>query len=184
MSLATIRSGIKTKLESSLEDLQTGYDDEDADEEEEEPGVREPAAHITDPVKCYLRDIGKIPLLNKKTETAIANLIAEGKVESIDAISHFPFIHKEFVSIGDRLRKNSIALKDVIQFSEFDEENLPKFDEEKKNLLKAIDTIKDLIANEEKIYLSYRGNLDSEAKKKEMLEEVKRNKEKIGEIIR
>ncbi len=57
-------------------------------------------------------------------------------------------------------------------------------EEEKKALLSTIKTIKDLIDNEEKIYLSYRGKLDSDKKKREMLEEVKENKEKIGETIR
>ena len=46
-------------------------------------------------LKAYLRDIGKIPLLNKKTETEIAKKIKEGKKESIDAIAQFPFVSKE-----------------------------------------------------------------------------------------
>jgi len=175
------RIDFKSKVEGSMDDISS----DEFSEEEEEAAPREiPAAHITDPVKCYLRDIGKIPLLNKKTETAIADMIAQGKEESIDAISRFPFIHKEFVLIGDRLAKDTIPLKDVIQFSEFDEENLPKIDEEKKHLLATIAIIKDLIANEEKIYLSYRNQLDSEEKKREMLEAVKKNKEKIAETIR
>ncbi len=175
------RIDFKSKVEGSMDDISS---DEFSEEEEEAVPREIPAAHITDPVKCYLRDIGKIPLLNKKTETAIADKIAQGKEESIDAISRFPFIHKEFVLIGDRLAKDTISLKDVIQFSEFDEENLPKIDEEKKHLLSTIAVIKDLIANEEKIYLSYRNQLDSEKKKREMLEAVKKNKEKIAETIR
>ncbi len=174
------RIDFKTKVEGSLDDLHA----DEFSEDEEEVAREIPAAHVTDPVKCYLRDIGKIPLLNKKTEKAISDMIAQGKEESIDAISRYPFIHKEFVAIGDRLRKNSIVLKDVIQFSEFDEENIPKIDEEKKHLLTTIDSIKELINNEEKIYLSYRNKLDSEKKKREMLAAVKKNKEKIAEIIR
>jgi RNA polymerase primary sigma factor len=77
-----------------------------------------------------------------------------------------------------------MPLKDIIQFSEFDEENSPNIEEEKKALLITINAIKDLIANEEKIYHSYRGKLDSEAKKDEMLKKVRQNKEKIGETIR
>ena len=77
-----------------------------------------------------------------------------------------------------------MPLKDIIQFSEFDEENSPNIEEEKKALLDTINTIKDLIANEERIYLSYRGKLDSEAKKDEMLKKVKLNKEEIGQTIR
>ena len=182
------RLDVKTKLENSL-DLQADQFDEDEaeqeDDEEEKESVREVgSSQLTDPVKCYLRDIGKIPLLNKKTETVIAEKIASSKKESIDALSRFPVIHKEFVAIGERLQQNSLPLKDIIQFSEFDEENSPNIEEEKKALLLTITTIKELIANEEKIYLSYRGNLDSQAKKDEMLKRVRQNKEKIGETIR
>jgi len=181
------RLDVKTKLESSL-DLQADQFDEDEaeqeDDEEKEVAREVGSSQITDPVKCYLRDIGKIPLLNKKTETVIAEKIASSKKESIDSLSRFPVIHKEFVTIGEKLQQNSLPLKDIIQFSEFDEENSPNIDEEKKALLLTITTIRDLIDNEEKIYLSYRGKLDTEAKKDEMLKKVKLNKEKIAETIR
>lgn len=176
---------IKSKLESSLDMQAEHFEEMDAEEEETE--VREPRfapLHITDPVKCYLRDIGKIPLLNKKTETVIANLIAEGKKESIDAISRFPFIYKEISNIGEKIQKNSIQLKDIIQFTEFTEDNLPKIDEEKKSLMEIINSIKDLVTNEEKIYFSYRGKLENKTQKNKMLNEVKQNKEKIAETVR
>ncbi len=182
------RLDAKTKLENSLELQSDQFDEDEADEEadeDEKETVREiGSSQITDPVKCYLRDIGKIPLLNKKTETVIAEKIASSKKESIDALSRFPVIHKEFITIGEKLTQNSLPLKDIIQFSEFDEENSPNIEEEKKALLATINEIKDLINNEEKIYFSYRGKLDSEAKKDEMLKKVKLNKEKIGETIR
>lgn len=183
------RLDAKTKLESSLDLQADQFDEDDAEESEEEEDEKDQvreigASQITDPVKCYLRDIGKIPLLNKKTETVIAEKIASSKKESIDSLSRFPVIHKEFVTIGEKLQQNSMPLKDIIQFSEFDEENSPNIEEEKKALLDTINSIKDLIANEERIYLSYRGKLDSEAKKDEMLKKVKLNKEQIGQTIR
>lgn len=182
------RLDTKTKLESSIDLQADQYDEEEGEEEsdeEEKETVREiGSSQITDPVKCYLRDIGKIPLLNKKTETVISEKIASSKNESIDALSRFPVIHKEFALIGEKLQQNSLPLKDIIQFSDFDEENSPNVEEEKKALLLTINTIKDLIANEERIYLSYRGKLDSEDKKDEMLKKVKLNKEQIGQTIR
>ena len=179
------KAGIKSKLESSLQRHESEYDDEGAggDKKEEAREVAS-APQIADGVKSYLRDIGKIPLLNKKTEAVIAERIATSKRQAIDAVSQFPLIHKEFVLIGEKLQKDSIHLKDIIQFSEFDEENLPKIDEEKKNLLATIATIKNLIENEEKIYMSYRGKLDSDKKKKEMLKKVQDNKEQICATVR
>jgi RNA polymerase primary sigma factor len=158
---------------------------EEPEEEEETEAVRGPGeyAYIADSVKGYLRDIGKIPLLNKKTETVIADQIASCKKQSIEAVSRFPFLHKELVSIGDRVAKESLPLKDIIQFSEFDEENLPKYEEEKKSFLKTIEVIKDLIANEQRIYVSYRDKLSNEKKKQEMLLKVKQNREQISLTI-
>lgn len=179
---------LKEKIENSLDidgDEDVIEDEDDLDVEDEDRVIKESvtSAQIADGVKCYLRDIGKIPLLNKKTELVIAEQIANGKRGSIESISKFPFIHKEFVSIGERLQKGTVPLKDVIQFSDFDQENLPKVQEEKDALLATIKVIADLIDNEEKIYRSYRGKLDSETKKNEMLDRVKQNKEKIAETI-
>lgn len=175
---------LKANIQSPITD---GKDeiDEDEDEETDQEIARESVTtQIADSVKSYLRDIGKIPLLNKKTEKVVSDQIALSKKESIDAISHFPFLHKEFVSIGEKLTKESIYLKDIIQFSDFDEENLPKINTEKTDLLETITKINNLINNEEKIYQSYRGKLDSTEKKDEMLNEVKNNKKAISDTIK
>jgi len=184
--LEPARIKLKTKLETySLESGEFGEELEEEEEEDDDSEVkREAESSIADSVKSYLRDIGKIPLLNKKTETAIADQISESKQKSIDVISRFPFLHKEFISMSERLEKNTLNLKDIIQFSEFDEDNLPKIEEEKKHLLHTIVGIKNLIENEDKIYHHYRSQLSDPKKKKEMLEAVKHNKEKIGETIR
>lgn len=184
--------GFKQDIESSLEFSEdeeeeptepATVDDEIIDEDRDLIKESSEVAYLTDGVKCYLRDIGKIPLLNKKTETIIADQIALGKKLSIEALSQFPFIHKELIIIGDKLAKGVVQLKDIIQFVSFDEENLPNLEAEKTNLLETISHIKELYLNEEKIYHSYRGKLDSEAKKKEMLDKVRKNKEKIAETI-
>lgn len=175
---------IKNRLENSIALHSEKSEIEEPDEEAEDllrvTGDNSPLA---DGVKCYLRDIGKIPLLNKKTETAIATKIAQGKAESVDAIARFPFVHKEFINIGERVAKNTLPLKDIIQFSEFDEENIPKFEEEKKHFLVHINKIKDLVANENAIYHSYRGKLTTEKIKQKMFADIKANKEAIYEEI-
>jgi len=175
---------LKSRLESSI-DLQGEFEEEGEDDDaEERVEARGAGAQLTDPVKCYLRDIGKIPLLNKTTEAVIANMIAAGKSESIDALSRFPFINKELIIIAERLEKNTILLKDIIQFSEFGEENLPRIDEERATLLNTLRKLKDFVANEIVIYRSYRGTLETKAQKTKMLKDVEQNKEKISETIR
>lgn len=179
---------VKSHIETSLEfDEEEAIETEEEEEKDEKETVRETSesSHLADGVKAYLRDIGKIPLLNKKTETIIAEQIAAGKKESIEALSKFPFIHKEIVAIGERLAKNTISLTDVIQFfSKSEDESIPKYDEEKAALLETINRINHLIDNEEKIYRSYRGKLENnETAKKEMLQKVRENKEEISKVI-
>jgi len=177
----------KADLETSLEsaELSSELDDEDpyVDKEVEKIKALLEPSQLNDPVKLYLKEIGKIPLLNKETEKVIANKIAEGKKESIGAISQFPFVAKDLMSFEERLNKDPLFLKDVIQFSDFDEDNSPKFEEEKQKLLIAINGIKTLVENEEKIYHSYRSKLDSEEKKKEMLATVEQNRENVKKAI-
>lgn len=161
------------------------FEDEDDDKKESDDDVRQamPSTQITDSVKSYLREIGKIPLLNKKTESTISHQIATSKQQSIETISRFPIIHKELITIGERLRRNTLHLKDIIQFVEFGDDNVPKIEMEKDTFLKTVDEIKDLVDNEEKIYRSYRDKLSDPKKKVEMLQAVKDNKESICKKI-
>jgi RNA polymerase primary sigma factor len=170
----------KRELDVSLEG-DIAHDDDDllGDKEVEKLKALLEPSQLNDPVKLYLKEIGKIPLLNKTTEKIIADKIAEGKRESIDAISQFPFVAKELIGMEERLTRDPLFLKDVIQFSDFDEDNSPKFEEEKQRLLKQIGDIKSLVANEDKIYRSYRQLLSDENKKHEMLAKVEENKNNV-----
>jgi len=175
----------KQKIKSRSMNVQDqNFDQEDQELYQKEELKAVTTAQITDGVKSYLRDIGKIPLLNKKTEAEIAKKIATGKQQSIDAIARFPFIYKELIQVREKLEKDMLQVKEVVQFSEFDEENIPMIDEEKSHLIKDIDKIKKLVDNEEKIYANYRGKLDAPKKKAEMLKKIAENKEDIIEKIK
>ncbi|NBV40468.1 RNA polymerase sigma factor RpoD [bacterium] len=178
-----LQSKIKANIHFEEKDEEDEVDEDEEEETESEERVVGDASHVADGVKSYLRDIGKIPLLNKKTETAIANKIAQSKHDSIATLAKYPVIHDEIIDIGNRLKTNTMPLKDVIQFSEFDEDNLPKLEEEKTELLIAIKKVEDLVANEKAIYKKYKNKLDTKGKKKEMLEAVAANKEDIAHAI-
>ncbi len=177
----------KPDIESSLDadDLEEELEEEDPDQDKEVERIKEilEPSQLNDPVKLYLREIGKIPLLNKQTERIIANKIATGKVESIEAIAQFPFVAKDLAYLEERIIQDPMILKDLVQFSDFDEDNSPKFEEERNKLLKSIRKIKEIVANEDKIYRSYRGQLDSEDKKKQMLQEVDDNKKQVIKAV-
>jgi RNA polymerase primary sigma factor len=174
--------GVKPNFEFDLDTDKAA--DEFADENEEEQKTTTDTGPLADGVKCYLKDIGKIPLLNKKTESTIAEKIASAKIDSLNAIVKFPFVHKELVQLIEKINKNSVQLKDIIQFSQFDEENIPEFEEEKILLLDRLGILKSFIENEYNIYQSYRGKLNTAEDKTKMLQEVAANKEKIADVIK
>jgi len=134
------------------------------------------AGQLNDPVKLYLKEIGRIPLLNKETESVLAEAIARSKRESIDAVVQFPFVAKEFVGFRERLVRDPLMLKDIVQFSNFDEDNLPIIEEERARFARYVEAVDTLMKNEERIYATYRGKLDSDAKKKAMFKEIEENR--------
>ncbi len=181
--------GAKPDIKTSLEGADYSAE---VEEEEDSFGEKETdrlkdllePSQLNDPVKLYLKEIGKIPLLNKVTEKVIADKIAKGKRDSIDAIAQFPFVAKELVSLEERVSRDPLFLKELIQFSDFDEDNSPKFEEEKKKFVAALNKIKGIIANEDVIYKSYRSQLDSDSKKKEMLKAVDENRKRVVEAVK
>lgn len=182
---------IFSKLSAEEEDEGENIKEEDAvaDEEDEDDAdtvlrVTSESSQLADGVKSYLRDIGKIPLLNRKTEKIIADKIATAKRKSTEALSQFPFVQKELFAVAEKLEKDLNILKDIVQFSEFDQENLPMIEREREILLATIANIKKLAAQEEKIYAKYRGKLDNAKTKKEMLQKILDNKNKIIDTIR
>ncbi len=165
-------SGAQTILDSYSaedEDEELGQDeDEGAEEEDEDQAmlrVTSESSQLADGVKSYLRDIGKIPLLNKRTEKIISDNIAKGKYKSTQAIALFPLVHKELFSIAERLQKDPLLLKDIIQFSDFDQENLPKMEAERDALIATIGTLKEQSMQEEKLQQALNTATDAKEKK-------------------
>lgn len=174
-----------TALSDIDSDDESGEDLDELDELDKK--IVQPAgesSYIADGVKCYLRDIGKIPLLNKKTETVIAEQIASCRINSIALLSQIPLVHRELSRMGDKLSSGAVLLKDMIQFSDFDEDNLPRYEEEKQKLLGIIEKIQHLIKNRSVIYDSFRSKLSDSKEKKNMLDAIKRNNEAIVEVVR
>lgn len=181
-SFSPSKGDINTSIEQA--ELAEGSEAEEETKETEKLKALIEPSQLNDPVKLYLKEIGKIPLLNKATEKIIADKIALSKQQSIDAIAHFPFVVKDLVALAERVEKDTFILKDLIQFSDFDEDNAPMLEEEKKRFLAAVEKVRKTAAKEDSIYRSYRGKMDDPKKKKEMLAKVEENKESVVDSIK
>ncbi len=94
-----------------------------------------------DPVRMYLREMGTVPLLSRQGEVEIAKRIERGQGIIFDAICRSPIIVRELLAIGDRLKKDEIQLRDIV---DYDAEEITEYRLRKKRLdfLEAIDTIR------------------------------------------
>ncbi len=71
-----------------------------------------------DPVRLYLKEIGKVQLLTAAKEVAIGRRIESGQIALRRALAGIPIAVRALLEIGDRLRHDDIAADDVIVLPE------------------------------------------------------------------
>ena len=125
----------KTPRTASIDDLDDDSDDVDLDivdpvekEVEEEFGniAESDAGRTDDPVRLYLREMGRVELLSREGEIEIAKRIEEGRILMIESICESPLTIQAIISWRDALVEDKLFLRDVIDledtFSAGDEE--------------------------------------------------------------
>jgi len=71
-----------------------------------------------DPVRLYMREMGRVPLLTRDQEVAIAKRIEWGQNRAQKAITRSPVAVAELLKIGDELETGHLAIRDVVSFSD------------------------------------------------------------------
>ena len=95
-----------------------------AEEEAEElPPIPEEAltplpAKGEDPVRLYLKEIGKVPLLTAQQEVQIGRRIEVGQIALRRALSGIPMAVRSLLDVGDRLRHGEMPADDVMVLAE------------------------------------------------------------------
>jgi RNA polymerase primary sigma factor len=84
--------------------------EEEAEEKKEEPEKEEAPklAHVDDPVKMYLRQMGQIPLLTRKEEIEIAERIKEAEAKFRDAVVVVRVSKYKAMEVADRILNDEI----------------------------------------------------------------------------
>ncbi len=95
----------------SLEELDMSLDN--AEQEEQEEDAPAETVTIDDPVKVYLKEIGRVPLLTPEKETALAMRIIEGDVRAKQRLSEANL--RLVVSIAKRYVGRGMQFLDLIQ---------------------------------------------------------------------
>ena len=71
-----------------------------------------------DPVRMYLRQMARVPLLTREGEVEIAKRIERGKLSIIKAISRTPTIAKTVVRIGEQLTSGDRTIRKLVTFQD------------------------------------------------------------------
>jgi RNA polymerase primary sigma factor len=103
---------------------------EDSLDEREEPAAAEsgepidltpgPIGRTEDPVRMYLREMGRVSLLTREGEIALAKRIEEGKEEVTRAVLRTNLAKREFQALRDGLKKGRTSVRDVVDSSDED----------------------------------------------------------------
>ncbi len=99
--------------------------DTDTEEDSESENSTELAegGRTDDPVRMYLREMGRVELLSREGEIEIAKRIEDGRLMMIDAICESPLTIRAIISWRDALEQNQISLRDIIDIEDTNEED-------------------------------------------------------------
>lgn len=144
-----------------------------------------PAASLektNDPVRMYLREMGTGPLLTRQGEVEIAKRIEKGQKSVIKALSRSPVVVGEISKYGEKLRKNGLNIKHLVQVN--DEELADEIlEKRRKAVLKRIDEIAALEAKAAKVRKQLAKSKKDSKKYKRLLSQLARYRIPMARII-
>jgi RNA polymerase primary sigma factor len=111
----------------------------------------------------YLHEMGCVSLLTREGEVEIAKRIEQGEQQVFSVIIGCPVTIKEVLTLGDKLQKGNIRLKEVIRG--FDEEEMPDGDDSThvERVLKLIEEMKEFDAKYHALESKYKAEADAQA---------------------
>jgi RNA polymerase primary sigma factor len=84
--------------------------------EADEGGIQEtalPGDH-GDPIRLYLREMGKVPLLTARQEVEIGQRIESGQIELRELLAGIPMVVRTLLETADRVRKGAQPAEEVV----------------------------------------------------------------------
>ncbi|HPV96232.1 MAG TPA: RNA polymerase sigma factor RpoD [Spirochaetota bacterium] len=105
----------------------------------------EDSSYIDDPIRLYLREIGRVSLLSGDQEVDLAKRIEEGELLIEDAVIHSSLLINDLIKNHPRVKTGKIKLNDVLRinrlyyFSSVDMKQLEKKYNEKMSIIIAED---------------------------------------------
>jgi len=149
--------------------------------EEKRPADKQVLPHpmrYDDPVRMYLREMGRVPLLDREGEVEIAKRIKAGERQVCTALFRSTPIMKELIGLGTKLKQGKVRVEEFTQidFGNWNPEFSPK--RERARALKSMDRVRVLHGKLLKVQERSVGRL-SEEKRKAHQEKVRAADEEL-----
>jgi RNA polymerase primary sigma factor len=149
MDIEVVDSSKAGRLPSEMaEDKSEPEEDEPADAPIDlTPG---PVGRTEDPVRLYLREMGRVALLTREGEITLAKRIEEGKDEATRAILSTNLALEKIHALREELRKEVVPIKDVVDFPE-EESTEEKEEELRRSVIRELGNVDRFLREREKI---------------------------------
>ena len=118
MDIEVVDSAKQGRLPSEVRAAQPPADDDDGDGPEPIDLTPGPVGRTEDPVRLYLREMGRVALLTREGEIALAKRIEEGKNQVTNAILSTNLALERFRELRETLRRGDTSVKDVVDVNE------------------------------------------------------------------
>ena len=148
MDIELVDSTKGVRLPSEIEAPAEVDDDEPTDRRIDlTPG---PVGRTEDPVRLYLREMGKVSLLTREGEITLAKRIEEGKDEATGATLSTTLAIDKIRLLRDKLRHDVIPIKDVVDYNE-EESTEEKEAELRRAVIRELGNVDRLLREREKL---------------------------------
>jgi len=170
----TLTSATETppaRLPSELAEAGGGYV-----EEEDSPAATPPTE---DPVRLYLKEIGKVPLLTAAEEVEIGQRIEAGQTELRRALAAIPRAVQALVALADRVKRQELPLDELILLPDGAELE----PDEVKPILAAFNRIRRLERETGRLEIALRDRRRSKSTRATYQRWIAQNREQIQSIV-
>ena len=143
MDIEVVDSAKSPRLPSEMRAAQPQQADDDDDAAEPIDLTPGPVGRTEDPVRLYLREMGKVALLTREGEIALAKRIEEGKTQVTTAILSTNLALERFRELRESLRSGDTSIKEVVDVNEeeFTEEKEIELTRQVVNAFGAVDRL-------------------------------------------